>query len=80
MKRNTLGAAIAAALLSTALPAGAVTFYGSLSNFDVLNDNTRPDGSPEEAEGFEIELHGVSSFDVSYTFGAPTTASAIRRS
>lgn len=71
MKRNTIAAAIAAALLSTALPAGAVTFYGSLSNFDVLNDNTRPDGSPEETEGFEIELHGVSSSDVSYTFGAP---------
>ncbi len=37
--------------------------YGSLSNFDVYNDT----GS--ETHGFEIELHGVSSSDVTYTFG-----------
>lgn len=39
------------------------TLYGSLSNFDVYNDT----GS--ETHGFEIELHGVSSSDVTYTFG-----------
>ena len=39
------------------------TLYGSLSNFDVYTDT----GS--ETHGFEIELHGVSAADVSYTFG-----------
>ncbi len=39
------------------------TLYGSLSNFDVYND------TGAETHGFEIELHGVSASDVSYTFG-----------
>lgn len=37
--------------------------YGSLSNFDVYND------TGAETHGFEIELHGISSADISYTFG-----------
>lgn len=56
---------IAAALLAGSASAAfaSPTLYGSLSNFDVYNDT----GS--ETHGFEIELHGVSAADVSYTFG-----------
>ncbi|MCP4635626.1 MAG: PEP-CTERM sorting domain-containing protein [Methyloversatilis sp.] len=43
--------------------AAAPVLYGSLSNFDVYND------TGAETHGFEIELHGVSSADISYTFG-----------
>jgi hypothetical protein len=39
--------------------------YGTLDNFDVINDTG---GS---CHGFEIELEGISSADVAYTFGAP---------
>jgi hypothetical protein len=45
--------------------ASAEVQFGTLSNFDVFND------TGEETHGFEIELEGVSSADVSYTFGAP---------
>lgn len=58
-------AAFAAALLVGAGPGLAQTTYGSLSNFDVFND------TGEECHGFEIELDGISSADVSYVFGAP---------
>lgn len=37
--------------------------YGTLSNFDVINDTGQP------TNGFEIELEGVSPGDVRYTFG-----------
>ena len=33
----------------------AITLFGTLSNFDVVND------TGQEAYGFEIELHGISS-------------------
>jgi hypothetical protein len=46
-------------------PAFAQTTFGSLSNFDVFND------TGQECHGFEIELDGVSSKDVPYTFGSP---------
>jgi hypothetical protein len=39
--------------------------YGTLSNFDVFND------TGEECHGFEIELDGLSSKDVTFTFGSP---------
>jgi hypothetical protein len=39
--------------------------FGSLSNFDVFND------TGQETHGFEIELDGIASTDVSFTFGAP---------
>lgn len=60
-------ALVPAALLVLALPsaAAAEVQYGTLSNFDTFND------SGEETHGFEIELDGVSSSDVTYTFGAP---------
>lgn len=46
----------------TALPAVAVTTFGTLSNFDVINDT----GS--DCNGFEIELEGVTSREVPYSF------------
>ena len=58
-------ALVAAGLFAIATSASAITSFGTLSNFDVLNDT----GS--DTEGFEIELHGVSSSEVSYTFGGP---------
>ncbi len=42
-----------------------VTIYGTLSNFDCVND------TDHECHGFEIELEDVSPDDVVYTFGAP---------
>lgn len=45
-----------------AAPAHAVTYFGSLSNFDVVNN------TPTPCNGFEIELDGLSSRDVTYTF------------
>ncbi|MCW3068876.1 MAG: hypothetical protein JWL67_1501 [Solirubrobacterales bacterium] len=45
--------------------ASAEVQFGTLSNFDVFND------TGEETHGFEIELEGISSADISYTFGAP---------
>src|SRR4029078_635576 len=39
--------------------------YGTLDNFDVIND------TGGECHGFEIELEGIASSDVAYTFGAP---------
>ena len=41
----------------------APTMYGTLSNFDVINDTGQP------TNGFEIELEGISPGDVVYTFG-----------
>src|SRR5919107_659068 len=54
------------ALLAFAAPAGAqtATVFGSLSNFDVVND------TEHEAHGFEIELEGLQPNDVAYSFGA----------
>jgi hypothetical protein len=58
-----LGAALAIFLFST--PTRATTLFGSLSNFDVVND------TGETARGFEIELEGVSPTEISYVFGNP---------
>src|ERR1700730_2135390 len=44
-------------------PAPAQTLSGLLSNFDVFND------TGEQSHGFEIELDGLTSKDVAYTFG-----------
>ena len=46
----------------------AITLFGTLSNFDVVND------TGQEAYGFEIELHGISSVGYSFSanrYGAP---------
>ncbi|MHB1035712.1 MAG: PEP-CTERM sorting domain-containing protein [Pirellulales bacterium] len=65
MKRTTLllGAALALVLFST--PALASPIFGSLGNFDVIND------TGQVTRGFEIELEGVNPADVVYTFGNP---------
>jgi hypothetical protein len=46
------------------MQAQGVTMFGSLSNFDVLND------TGQDAHGFEIELDGVNSQQVYVTFNA----------
>jgi hypothetical protein len=61
------GASALAASL-TALPVAAQTppiTYGTLDNFDVIND------TGGETHGFEIELEGIAPADVAYAFGAP---------
>ena len=55
---------VIAACLFLARVASAQTTFGTLSNFDVFND------TGQESHGFEIELDGVSSGDVSFTFGS----------
>ena len=57
--------AAAIAIVSLSLPAVASVMFGSLSNFDVINDTN------EVSRGFEIELEGVSPTDISFTFGNP---------
>jgi len=59
--------ALPLALLALMAPAtaSAEVQFGTLSNFDTFND------TGEETHGFEIELDGISSSDISYTFGAP---------
>jgi len=57
---SSLGLAFAALLLSA--PAFA-TAFGTLSNFDVVND------TPSPCHGFEIELEDLHVDDVPYTFG-----------
>lgn len=56
----------ASLLLVNGLAFGSVTtpaMYGTLSNFDVVNDTGQP------THGFEIELEGIQPGDVIYTFG-----------
>lgn len=63
---------IAVLLLSMAIPATAhATAYGSINNFDAVNDNGVP------GHGFEIEIEGAHSTDITYTYdwnhyGTPT--------
>ena len=57
-------AAVCLVLGSAAPPVAAGVLFGTLSNFDVLND------TGEEARGFEIELDGVTSQDIGGTFDA----------
>lgn len=69
MKRQYLPLAIAA-MAWAGHSAMASTAYGDLNNFDVVNDTNQP------CHGFEIELDGIHSKDVTYTFdwnhyGAP---------
>ena len=62
---TTLAAALivfTASYLSRNASAQAIT-YGTLDNFDVIND------TGGDCHGFEIELEGITSTDVAYTFG-----------
>ena len=61
--KSISGAALALAWLCA--PAPGQTMFGSLSNFDVVND------TGEICRGFEIELEGVSPQDIAFEFGAP---------
>jgi hypothetical protein len=56
---------VALACAPLAAPAIAQTMFGSLSNFDVVND------TGQIARGFDIELEGVNPSDIFSTFGAP---------
>lgn len=61
-----MGKALKAALLSTCLmasPAAATSVFGTLGNFDVVND------TGQTAHGFEIYLEGLTSAEVTDTFG-----------
>src|SRR4051794_9799565 len=60
---------IALASIPAGLHAQQVTMYGSLANFDVINDTGQP------TYGFEIEIHGSTSIGGSFSwnrYGAPT--------
>ena len=57
------GSLALAAVLAAGSPAGAQTVSGTLSNFDVFND------TGQVSRGFEIEIQGLTSKDISYTFG-----------
>src|ERR1043166_4474205 len=62
---NRIGAGLVIiALFATMSPtsARASTAYGSLNNFDCVND------TGQEAHGFEIELDDVHSTDITYTY------------
>ncbi|HYY93822.1 MAG TPA: hypothetical protein VE713_04845, partial [Pyrinomonadaceae bacterium] len=52
------------ALFTVSAHAQTATIFGSLSNFDVVND------SGHDAHGFEIQLEGLQPGDVFYTFSA----------
>jgi len=65
MKPTTVLLGAALTLVSFSSPALATTMFGSLSNFDVIND------TGQVTRGFEIELEGVSPPDISFTFGNP---------
>ena len=56
---------VALALLGPGSRAMGSTMYGTLSNFDVVND------TGEVCRGFEIELDGISPSDIYSTFGSP---------
>lgn len=55
-------ALMATMVLGSALPVRASTAYGSINNFDVVND------TGVECHGFEIEIEDLHSRDITYTF------------
>jgi PEP-CTERM motif len=65
MKSTSQFLGTALALVSFSTPAFATTMFGSLSNFDVVND------TGVICRGFEIELEGVNPADIAFTFGNP---------
>src|SRR5437763_2638956 len=52
------------ALFTASAQAQTATIFGSLSNFDVVND------TGHDAHGFEIQLEGLQAGDIYYTFSA----------
>lgn len=72
MQRAVIGVLAGVAILALPVTANATTIFGSLGNFDAVNNT----GSV--AHGFEIELEGLHASDVRDTFGGagrgfPTT-------
>jgi len=72
MRRRISGLLMGVAVMAMSVAAHATTTFGSLGNFDAVNDT----GSV--AHGFEIELEGLHAGDVTDTFGGagrgfPTT-------
>ncbi len=65
MQTRWLVSLTATAVVMVAAPTAATTIFGSLGNFDAVNDT----GSV--AHGFEIELEGINILDVTDTFGGP---------
>ena len=63
--RHPLMAFVAVSLALFSTPALATAIYGSLGNFDIIND------TGQTAHGFEIELDGTLPSNVFSTFGAP---------
>lgn len=66
-----LALVLAGVLLALAAPARASIAYGSLNNFDTVND------TGHECHGFEIEIEDIHSRDITYTYdynhyGTPT--------
>ena len=53
---------ITLALLATSIAANATVMYGSIGNFDVIND------TGHDAHGFEIEYEGIDSTQVGYSW------------
>ena len=66
MRRTRLAIAISilAGAVAGSAPASAAV-YGMLGNFDVVNDTGKT------AHGFEIELEGLHSYEITDTFGGP---------
>ena len=60
MKRLLMALALSALSLSAGAQTG--TLYGSLNNFDAVND------TGVECHGFEIEVHGCHSREITYTY------------
>lgn len=56
------GLAAAVLLFPCATPSGASIAWGSINNFDTVND------TGQECHGFEIELDDIHSTDISYTY------------
>jgi len=68
MRRFSCSILLAVTLLATMLAGRAfATAFGTLSNFDVVND------TPGDCHGFEIELEDLHPSDVPYTFGGSYT-------
>ncbi len=78
MQRNMMRLLAGVAILALPIAANATTTFGSLGNFDAVNDT----GSI--AHGFEIELEGIHASNVTDTFGGagrgfPTTVKPMVR-
>jgi len=57
--------AVLATLFFTPSKSTASTIYGTLGNFDVIND------TGDDCHGFEIELEDITDTDIAYVFGSP---------